>query len=217
MLALQAVLERRATPAMLLLLATQVIDGIDGPMARAANVKERVPLIDGYVLDLVIDFVTCVVVPIAFIYQFHLLPSAFSLALLGLAVFSAAIWFSRTDMMTEDHWFRGFPATWNLVAPTLYLLHASRVAGAVVVIVLSLASLTDIPVPHPVRVVWMRGFTLPCTVLWLTALVVEVIAKSHSPQVLRGFLLLGPLCFVGLSAARMLGWDRDTAVNISNQ
>ena len=126
MLALQAVLDDRPKAAMVWLLATQMIDGIDGPMARAYDVKGRVPQIDGYVLDLVIDFVTCVVIPAAFLHQFNLLPVAPVRSLWsGLVVFTSALWFSRTDMMTPDHWFRGFPAVWNLVAPTLYLLGAS--------------------------------------------------------------------------------------------
>ena len=74
MLALQAVLDGKPKSAMIWLLATQLIDGVDGPMARAVDIKERVPQIDGYVLDLVIDFVTCVVIPAAFLHRFHLLP-----------------------------------------------------------------------------------------------------------------------------------------------
>ncbi|MEZ5215746.1 MAG: hypothetical protein R2715_03915 [Ilumatobacteraceae bacterium] len=101
--------------------------------------------IDGYVLDLVIDFVTCVVVPAAFLHEFGLLPGgSAAVALVGLIVFTSALWFSRTDMMTEDHWFRGFPATWNLVAPTLYLVGAGPVVSTVVVIGFSVCSLTNI-------------------------------------------------------------------------
>ena len=148
MLALQAVLDHRPKAAMIWLLATQIIDGVDGPMARAYDVKERVPQIDGYVLDLVIDFVTCVVIPAAFLHEFALLPGAnVSLALVGLVVFTSALWFSRTDMMTPDHWFRGFPAVWNLVAPTLYLLGTSRIVGGVVVAGLAVCSLLNVPFP----------------------------------------------------------------------
>ena len=213
MLALQAVLEQRATAAMVLLLVTQLIDGIDGPMARATSVKERVPKIDGYVLDLVIDFVTCVIVPAAFIYQFHLLPARFAVALVGLAVFTSAIWFSRTDMMTPDYWFRGFPAVWNLAAPTLYLLHVRQGDAAIVVILLSVASLTDLPFPHPVRAVWMRPFTLTVTVLWLTAMTLLVFLDNSRVPYLRIWLLVGPLVFVGLMTARLLGLDQGSAVS----
>ena len=33
-----------------------------------------------------------------------------------------ALWMSRTDQMTEDKWFNGFPGEWNMVVPTLFLL-----------------------------------------------------------------------------------------------
>jgi len=39
-------------------------------------------------------------------------------------VFTSAIWFARRDMMSDDFWFRGFPAAWNLVAPVMFLLNA---------------------------------------------------------------------------------------------
>jgi phosphatidylcholine synthase len=126
MLALEAVFDGKPKLAMIYLLITQIIDGIDGPIARQYDVKSTVPKIDGYVLDLVIDYVTCVVVPAAFMHRFDMLPHTFSIPLVGLVVFMSAIWFSRTDMMTEDNWFNGFPATWNLVAPTLFLLAPTR-------------------------------------------------------------------------------------------
>ena len=42
-----------------------VVDGIDGTIARALHVRDRVPNISGDVLDLVIDFTTYVFVPAA--------------------------------------------------------------------------------------------------------------------------------------------------------
>ena len=183
-------------------------------MARATDVKHRVPKIDGYVLDLVIDFVTCVVVPVAFIYQFDLLPSSVAVAVIGGAVFTSAIWFSRTDMMTDDHWFRGFPATWNLVAPSLYLLDVAPAAAAVIVVVLSVASLTDLPFPHPVRVVWMRPVTLTITAVWLVAMTVAVLDGPAAHTYIEVWLVIGPLAFVALSVAKLIGLDtRSIAVH----
>lgn len=197
MLGLQAVLDGDARTAMLWLLATQVIDGIDGPIARALDVKGKLPKIDGYVLDLVIDFVTCVIVPVVFIYQFGILGhGAWPLAICGLIVATSAIWFSRTDMMTSDNWFRGFPAVWNLVAPTLFLLDVRGVTAQVVCIVLALACLTDFPVPHPVRVVKWRPITLTVTVVWLAAMTLEVIWLPERAGVEGVVLVLCPLYFV---------------------
>src|SRR4051812_38082869 len=62
MLALRDVLTGHPDYAILWLLVTLLIDGVDGPIARALAVGERVPKIDGFTLDLIIDYVTCVIV-----------------------------------------------------------------------------------------------------------------------------------------------------------
>jgi phosphatidylcholine synthase len=134
MLALEAVFNNRAKAAIIYLLLTQVIDGIDGPIARGIDIVKTVPKIDGYVLDLVIDYVTCVLVPAAFMHRFGMLPQAISLPVVCLVVFLSAMWFSRTDMMTDDNWFRGFPSTWNLVIPTLYVINMGRWPNAIATI-----------------------------------------------------------------------------------
>ena len=213
MLALNNILLGHPRSAMVWLWATQVIDGIDGPIARSYHVKERVPKIDGYVLDLIIDFVTCVIIPAAFIHEFHLLPSRYPLVLTGLVVLSGAIWFSRTDMMTDDHWFRGFPAVWNLAAPTLLLLGTRPWIAAVAVVVLAVCSFTDIPCPHPVRVAQWRKITLPVTVAWLGAMIWLTLIFHRgqqsppflhitSPFGLRMLLIAAPLYFVVLAWVR---------------
>lgn len=204
MLALQAVFDRAAKAAMVYLLLTQVIDGVDGPMARSVDVKNRVPKIDGYVLDLVIDYVTCVVVPAMFMHRFNMLPDPFALGLVGVIVFMSAIWFSRTDMMTEDNWFNGFPATWNLVAPTLYLLQTNQWVNAVVVVGLSILMLTDVKFPHPVRSGDKREITLPVTVLWLGALTFATMRYPTVSKFGQGLLIVAVIYFAGLCAWRTM-------------
>ena len=40
-----------------------IVDGIDGPLARKYNVKKYAPQYDGYLLDLIIDYLTYVFIP----------------------------------------------------------------------------------------------------------------------------------------------------------
>lgn len=170
MMALQAIFEMKPRAAIAFLLITQLIDGIDGPMARQIDVKTVIPKLDGYVLDLVIDYVTCVVVPAAFIHQFELLPADLSLAGTGLVVFLSAMWFSRTDMMTDDHWFNGFPATWNLAAPALYVMQAPQWVNAVVIVGLAMLMLTNVKFPHMMRSEQFRPLTLAASAVLMGAL-----------------------------------------------
>jgi phosphatidylcholine synthase len=209
LLALRDVFTGDPGGAILWLMVTIVIDGVDGPIARLLVVKERAPRIDGYVLDLIIDYVTCVIVPAAFMYQFNLVPNnGFGLALLGAVGFTSAIWFSRVDMMTDDNWFRGQPAAWNLIAPVLYLLHARPGVGAIVTLVLCLASLTNLAFPHIVRARFMRTVTLPVAVGWLAAITVGAIMLPHRPWALRPFLDAGSAYFLALSAVQTVRLHR---------
>ena len=200
MLALRDVFLGNPGDAIIWLMVTLVIDGVDGPIARALVVQERAPRIDGYVLDLIIDFVTCVIVPAAFMYQFEVVPENwFGLTVLGLLVFTSAIWFSRVDMMSEDNWFRGYPAAWNLIGPLLYLLQARTWVGAVVTITLSVLSLTNVAFPHIMRAVFLRFVTIPVALIWVAAITVGATRLPDRPWSLRPLLYLGATYFIVLT------------------
>lgn len=202
-LALQAVLDDRPDLAIVYLMVTIVIDGVDGPIARALGVKERVPRINGYVLDLIIDFTTNAIVPAAFMYQFEIVPrNAFGLGVLGLMVLTSAIWFSRNDMMTDDNFFRGFPAAWNMIGPLLFLIDANATVGVITTIVLSLSQLTNMPYPHIMRATFLRPVTLTAAILWLAGLIYGAAIYPGHPTWLKAVLIAGSMYFVLLAVVK---------------
>ena len=119
----------------------------------------------------------------------------------------SALWFARTDIETEDHWFNGFPAVWNLVVPSFLILGASQQTVMIFSILLCALQLTTIKIPHLVRVSWMRNLTLPLTVIYLvnlTSLSWAYSDKSGSnPNTLEVIILLGfPVYIAVLSIYR---------------
>jgi phosphatidylcholine synthase len=211
-LGLLAVIEGHARSAILLLIAAQVLDGIDGPMARAWQISKLYPKLDGYLLDLVVDYVTCVVVPVAFLYEFELLPSPLATPICALVLFTSALWFSRTDMMTDDHWFRGFPATWNLVAPSVFLLGTGTVTNAVVITALALLQLTDVPFAHPVQVVERRIANLAVTVVWVVGMAAAAVLHPDTHVIVRLALVGAPLWTFATTAEKWLAIRHDRPV-----
>jgi phosphatidylcholine synthase len=192
-----------AKRAIIWLLLTLVIDGVDGPIARALEVERRVPLIDGFLLDLIIDYVACVIVPVCFMYEFNVVPNNnFGVFVLCVVVFTSAIWFARKDMMTEDNWFRGFPAAWNMVGPLLYLMEAREGVGAAITLVLSVLSLTSMPFPHIARARFMRYWTWAATVCWLGGMAIGALTLPHHYEFVRVLLYLGAGYFLLLAAIR---------------
>lgn len=205
MLALRDVLTHHPDYAILWLLLTLAIDGIDGPIARALRVSERVPRIDGFTLDLIIDYVACVIVPACFMYEFHVVPhNNFGVLVLCVMVFTSAIWFSRRDMMTDDFFFRGFPAAWNMVAPVLFLLDARTSVGAIITLVLSVASLTNLPFPHIARAKFWRVPTIIATVVWVGGMVLGTFLYPGEPYIIRPMLYAGSAYFVLLAIVKGL-------------
>lgn len=204
-LALLAVLDDRAPAAIGWLLVATVIDSVDGPVARSFRVAQAIPEISGCVLDSVVDFVTTVLVPLVFIWRFVELPSPFGFLVVSAALFSAALWFSRTDIMSEDNWFNGFPAAWNMVAPTLYLIRPLAAVSVVVVGGLAVLQLTSVKFVHPVRVVEYRALTLVVTIGWLLA--IAFLAQTAPPLPWWGpvVLLVGPAYQAVLTVRRTLG------------
>ena len=167
MVALQAVIDGRYRDALLWLLAAQILDGLDGPIARKIDVEFYADRIDGHILDLVVDYITCVLVPLALLVRLELLPTHFETLIVGAVFLFSALWFARTDLETDDHWFNGFPAAWNLAVPTFLVFNLTPTEVAIFTLVLGMSQLTYFKFPHIVRVYQLRRITLPFGMIYL--------------------------------------------------
>ncbi len=78
-----------------------IVDGIDGPLARAVKVAEVLPRWSGDTLDIVVDFVTYVFVPAYAIAGSGLLPPVLALPAGFIIVVTGAIYFADREMKTR--------------------------------------------------------------------------------------------------------------------
>lgn len=204
MFGLIAVADQQPRQAILWLAIALILDGVDGPVARAWCVKENVPRIDGYTLDLIVDFVTCIVIPVVFMHQFGMLPEGWSLIIGAFVLFMSALWMSRTDQMTPDHYFNGFPCEWNMIVPTLFLLDAAPWVTGVVCVLLSLTQLTNWKFLHPMQVKRLRPLNVTVTVVWLVTVVAMAYDLPDHRQFADYLLIACPLYIVGIGIWRTL-------------
>src|SRR5262245_40728121 len=149
LVALNAVIEGQWHLALLWLLLALVVDGVDGTLARRARVTERAPRMDGSALDLIIDYLNYVFIPSLLTWRAQLVPDGASLWLAAAIQISSLYVFARRDMKTEDHYFRGFPALWNIVAYYLLVLEPAPVIGAIVIVLLVLMTFAPVHFVHP--------------------------------------------------------------------
>jgi phosphatidylcholine synthase len=181
-----------------------VIDALDGPIARRLNVIKVQPNWSGEVLDLVVDFVTYVFVPAyAITASGLLLPLAAPLLGIGIVV-SSALYFADRRMKSEDNHFRGFPALWNAAAFYLFLLRPSPGTSSLIVAILIVLTFVPVHVLHPIRVVRLRGLTLPLVVVW-AMLVIYALANDFNA---------GPIVTIALCAIAVYIVGSDAVIRL---
>jgi phosphatidylcholine synthase len=191
LLALLAAHERRFTAMFLWLGIALLVDGIDGPLARYFKIKEVLPYWSGEVLDLVVDYLNYVMVPAYALVLSGLIPAPWSLAAGSVMAVTGALYFADLRMKTDDAYFRGFPAIWNVVVFYGFVMKPSPELALAVVALLSIATFVPIPFLHPLRVRRLRWFTLLLLGAWVaTAAVVLAYDLSPPPYAIVALMLI---------------------------
>jgi phosphatidylcholine synthase len=193
LIALQSVIDGHIRTALLWLIVCQVLDGVDGPIARKFDVGIHAPHIDGHVLDLVIDYVTCVVVPTVLLIRMDVVEPRLTMTISGLILITSALWFARTDQETEDVWFNGFPAMWNIVIPTFLILETGQKAAAIICVFLCLTQLTAVKFPHLVRVEVLRIPTYSITLVYFASFTLLSAQYPNGPAWARNIIMITPI------------------------
>ena len=161
-----------------------VVDGLDGPLARACKVGEVLPRWSGDTLDMVVDFVTYVFVPAYAIGASGLLPDALAIPAGIVVVIVGALYFADRTMKTDDNYFRGFPGVWNLAAFYLFVLQPPEWIAVGTIAVLAALTFAPIKFLHPLRVKRRRALNVALLIAWaLLALAAVLSGLAPGPAV----------------------------------
>ncbi len=167
MLALLAAVEANWSLMFLWLVVAFVVDGIDGPLARRYDVRNRAPIYDGVLLDLIIDYLTYVFIPAYALFGSGLLPGWTGWLVTLVICFASALYFSDTRMKTKDYSFSSFPGCWNMVVLVFFATTPPVWIMLLVTALLTLAMFLPLRFVHPVRTSQWRWLTLPTAVVWV--------------------------------------------------
>ena len=165
-LAIISILNNDLIGAFLWLGLALLIDGIDGSLARKIGVLDKTPNIDGSTLDNVIDYLNYVIIPALMIYWFQMVPNGWEI-ILPAGMFAVSLYtFANINMKTNDYYFSGFPAVWNIVVLYFYILNTHPIINVIIILLLFVFTFIPIKFVHPLRVKKIRNLTIFCTVLW---------------------------------------------------
>jgi phosphatidylcholine synthase len=166
LLALFATLDGRQLDAYLWLGLALFVDGIDGTLARRFHVRELTPGFDGAALDLVVDYTTYVITPALMVYWFGMVPAGWGVPAACVMAASALYCFANVGMKTDDNYFQGFPAVWNVVLLYLHILRTPEWLNLGVIAVCAILTFVPWKYVHPLRVTRFRPATIAMTGIW---------------------------------------------------
>jgi phosphatidylcholine synthase len=180
------------------------VDAIDGPLARLVGVKIVLPRFSGERLDLIVDYLTYVVVPAFALTEATLLPEGARLPAAIAILLSSLFHVADVNSKTEEGYFVGFPAIWNIVLLYLFVLEPAPLVSLVIVIFFVALTFVPILAVHPLRVERLRALTCLVTLVWTAAAAIAVANPFPSPPWLQALLLLSAAYFTGVGLYRWL-------------
>jgi phosphatidylcholine synthase len=176
-----------------------VVDSFDGFWARRVRVKEILPEFDGALLDNMLDFLNYVFIPAFFLLPSNLLPEPVALLGATLIVLASSYQFCQSDAKTDDHYFKGFPSYWNILAFYLLVMHLDPWVNFVIVVALAILVFVPIKYIYPSRTSFLQTLNLATTGLWGVIIIIIIATYPAYPQWLVWLSLIFALYYTAAS------------------
>jgi phosphatidylcholine synthase len=181
------------------------IDAADGLLARAMKVEERLPRFSGERLDLIVDYLTYVFVPILAMLQAGYLTGAAGLVLAAVMLLASLFHFADTESKAADNSFVGFPAIWNVFAFYVFAFDVRLQLVAIFGIICIVLTFVPLKWVHPVRVKRGRVLTLLVAAAWGAAAVATLSAGFPASGAVQ--MVLGAGLVYGIALSLLPLWD----------
>jgi phosphatidylcholine synthase len=157
----------------------------------------------------VIDFLTYVLVPVVALWRSDLMPTEASFWIGLVVTIASALYFADTRMKTDDLWFRGFPATWNIIVLYLFILRPPWIVSAGLLLGAAALMFAPIVFVHPLRVLRMRGLTIAMMLAWFALAAIAIVENLRPSAWVAWGLIATAAYFLALPLRRHSFWAED--------
>ncbi len=169
-MAILAISAHQWQEAMLWLLVSLIIDGIDGTFARLFRVKKVLPNFDGKAMDYVIDFANYAIIPAYFFYEVAVVDETWRLPCVVVMLIVSAFYYGTPGMVTDDFHFVGFPVLWNIVVHYLFFIFSfPPMVNVTVILVIAVLHFVPIKYLYPSRTSAFMALNVANTVLCMAS------------------------------------------------
>ena len=176
--ALIAVMNNNQKEAFLWLGLAFLIDSIDGTLARKFDVKKNLPNIDGKMLDSIIDFFNYVIIPSIMIYWFRYVPDQFAVLIPAILIFISIYSYVNLNILTNDNYYNGFPAIWNVIVLYFYIFGTSQNFNLILLTLLIFLKFSPLKCIHPLRVKKFKNLSIFFAIIWFFTSALLILIKQ---------------------------------------
>jgi len=186
--------------------AAAIIDTLDGPIARRVQVETSLPRFSGARLDLVVDYFNYCGVPAFIVMESGIAGAGFGILAGAIILLSSLFHFSDLQAKTDDGFFVGFPAIWNIVCLYFFVFASGPAATLLVIFALAVATFVPVKWVHPVRVRRFRIPTAIITLLWSGAALYEVLNVFPGSFAAKAIFSFAAVYLLVIGFSRTLLW-----------
>ena len=207
--ALIAVMDNNQKEAFLWLGLAFLIDSVDGTLARKFNVKKNLPHLDGKMLDSIIDFFNYVIIPSIMIYWFRYVPDQFAILIPVTLIFISIYSYVNLNILTNDNYYNGFPAIWNVIVLYFYIFGTSQNVNLILLTLLIFLKFSPLKCIHPLRVKRFKNLSIIFAIIWfLTSALLILIKQSNQISINEIFIMffwvISNIYFIIISLSKTL-------------
>jgi len=128
----------------------------------------------------------------------------------ALILISSLFHFADRESKTDDGYFVGFPAIWNIICLYIFVLGLGQGLALLSIVVLSLMTFVPITWPHPLRVAGLRLPTYGIAAAWLIAAAVGIRQGFPASLAVQSVFVAVAIYVIVLGVARKWLMDPQT-------
>ncbi len=185
-LAILAIFEHDWRQAIFWMIVAVLVDGLDGMLARWADVQTHAPGVDGGLLDNILDYLNYVVIPALFLVEApQLIPEPLRLPAAALILLTSAYQFTQVDAKHDgggEYFFKGFPSYWNVMVLYMLVMRLDPWLNLVFLVLFNILIFVPVRYVYPSRNARLRRLTLALTYTYGTIGIWGLLQYPDVPQ-----------------------------------
>ena len=160
-------------------------------------------------LDSIIDFFNYVIIPSIMIYWFRYVPDQFILLIPAILIFISIYSYVNLNILTNDNYYNGFPAIWNVIVLYFYIFGTSQNVNLILLTLLIFLKFSPLKCIHPLRVKRFKNLSIIFAIIWfLTSALLILIKQSNQISINEIFIMffwvISNIYFIIISLSKTL-------------